>query len=225
MKKVFFILCVILLFYYKPANAQVLLDVKGEPIKENSYTEVEGNSFLINDWLSGSINLENNKDVTASLKYDIFANVLLFKKENGEILAVKNKIRGFTLNNTNSEISNISPLVFVNGYPTTGKQTEGSFYQLIADGKVRLLKYYKKSIDERPGTSYTASVTKSFKLLQVYYIFRDGNLTEIQPNKKSILKLFDDHTAQLDTYLKANNVNFKSDKDLQKLFTWYNSLN
>jgi hypothetical protein len=32
------------------------------------------------------------------------------------------------------------------------------------------------------------------------------------------LKLFDDHTAQLDTYLKPINVNFRSDIDLQKLF-------
>jgi hypothetical protein len=208
---------------FKRANAQVVLGMRGEAVNDKAYTEVVGNPYLINEWASGTVNLENNQSAPATLKFDICSNNLLFKGQNGEPLVLKNKINGFTLNNTLAEISNINFLVFVNGYPLTGKQTEATFYQLIADGPVRLLKYYKKNIDEH--REFTSAVTtRTFKFFDSYYIFKKGQFMEFQPNKKSIVKLFDDHAAQLDAYIQANNINFKSDTDLQKLFNWYNSL-
>ncbi len=225
MRKIFFIISFSLMAFYNCANAQVALGMRGEAFNDIAYTEVTGNPYLINDWIAGSVILENNQKAAATLKFDIVANAVLYQGKNGEALELKNKFSSFTLNTTVTDVSNMSPLVFVNGYPATDKQTEGTFYQLIGDGKIRLLKYYKKTIDERPGTSYTSSTTKSFKLIHDYYVFKDNQLTEIQPNKKALTKLFDDHAAQLDAYLKTSNINFKNDTDLQKLFAWYNSLN
>ena len=200
-----------------------ITNIKGEAIKDNVYVEVEGNPYLFNDWVNGTVVLMSNQGIPAPLKLDICTNKLLFQNKEGETLELKSKITSFTLDNPSTDISDLKPLVFVNGYPATAKQTENSYYQLVGDGKTRLLKFYRKSIDEQ--RAYTsATVVKSFKYFQVYYIFKNNQLIEVQPNKKSIMKVLDDRPVQLEAYLKDHSVNFKSDADLQRLFIWYNSL-
>jgi hypothetical protein len=231
MKNIFLIMCFIMLSIYNKANAQdkasgtLALGMRGEPLQETPDKEVQGNPYLEDTWSNGSVILDGNQKAIAKFKFDIYSNSLLFLGKNGETLELKSKFNSFNLNNADNGVSNITPLIFVKGYPAIAKQTESTFYQLIADGKTGLLKYYKKIIDEQPGTNYTSSTTRRFKLLQVYYILKNNQLTEIQPNKKAIVRLFDDHAQQLDAYLKTNSLSFKSDSDLQKLFIWYNSLN
>jgi hypothetical protein len=206
------------------AHAQSLSDIKGDALKDNVYIEVEGNPYLFNDWVNGTIVLAGNQSIPAPLKFDICTNQVLFQNKAGETLALKSKITSFTLDNTNTENSDLKPMVFVNGYPATAKQTESSYYQLVGDGKTRLLKFYRKSIDEQRAYA-SATTIRSFKYFQVYYVFKNNQLIEVQPNKKSITKVLDEHPAQLEVYLKDHNISLKSDADLQKLFTWYNSLN
>jgi len=224
MKNIVIILSFLLLISLNHANAQVILDSKGEPYTTVSYTEVIGDPYLVNEWRSGFVILENNQKASATLKYDNYDNILLFQGKSGETLQLKGDFKGFTLDNTNNDLSNLNPLVFVNGFPNEGKQTPATLYQLIGDGKVKLLKYYKKNIYEHNEYA-SAIITRTFKSSQAYFVFSNNQLSEIQPNKKAILKLFSDHAAQSESYLKENNINFKSDADLQKLFKWYNSLN
>jgi len=216
-----------MMFFYQHVAAQVAIDIKGQTQSFNDVThsEVEGHPYLIKDWVSGKVILENKKSIAANLKFDVYGNRVLFQDKNGRALELQSKFTSFTLNNTGSEISNISPLVFVNGYPPTGvNQTDSSLYQLIADGKIKLLKYYKKEITEH--VEDTSSVVRaSYKLFRTYYIFKNNQLKQIQLNKKSFVKSLGDHSEQLETYFKTNTVDFGSDIDLQKLFTWYNSLN
>ena len=222
MKNIFFIVCVPLLLFHSHASAQAALEVKGQPFNDIAHTEVEGHPFLENDWLNGSVLLDN-RNVAAKLKFNVYQNQLLYQDKNGQALELKNKFNRFTLINADSAISNINPIVFVRGYPANNRQTDSSFYQLIADGPVQLLKFYKKTINE-DRDYYSSVVTSSYKVSRMYYVFKNNRLKEIWPNKKTLLKLFEDHGDAMDTYFKNNNVDFRSDLDLQKIFAWYNSL-
>jgi hypothetical protein len=228
MKSIFFIpaACLLVFLFAAHGHAQSLgqYDIKGLAITETSYTEVEGNPYLISDWMNGSVTMTGNKSVPAKLKLDTYKDRLLFLDEKGETLELKNKVLGFTLDIPGGDISDLRPMAFVDFFPATANRTENSWYQLIADGKFKLLKCYRKTIKEdHPYAS--ATVTKTFIPSAIYYTFKDGHLTEIVLSKKSLLKLFDDHPDQAHAYFKTNNVNLKSDTDLQKLFTWYNALN
>jgi hypothetical protein len=222
LKNIVIIMSFLFLAFLNQANAQILLNSKGEPFVP--YTEVIGDPFLVNEWRSGFVFLENNQKAIATLKFDIKANTLLFRGKNGETLQLKGNFKRFSLDNSNNVLSDLDPLVFGNGFPDDGKQTPATFYQLIADGKVKLLKYYKKNVDEH--REYASAVTtKTFRSAQAYFVFSNNQLTEIKPNKKSLLELFNGHSAEIEVYLKDNNINFKSDADLKNFFTWYNSLN
>jgi len=225
MKKAVFYICLLMIIVHKPASAQVSLDIKGQNQSFNEVTrsEVYGYPFLFNDWADGVVILENNKNIPAKLKLDVNTEMVLFQDKNGQALELKNKYNSITLNTADKDISDINPLVFVSGYPETGKQTESSIYQLIGDGKVKLLKYYKKELSEhREDTS--SVITSRYRLVRSYYIFKNNGLRQVLPNKKSFLKALDDHGGQLASYLQTSNVNFDSDIDLKKLMDWYNAL-
>jgi hypothetical protein len=169
------------------------------------------------------VTLKDNKNIVATLKFNVFSNHLLFQGPKGTPFQLRDSAKMFTLNVANGDLSDITPFVFVTGYPPYGQRKKDSWYQLIADGKVTLLKYYRKTIKEE--WQFTSStVTKEFMSFKYYYIFKDSHLMEVQPNKKSILKALTGHEEEVKNYLKANHISFDSDTDLQTFFTWYNSL-
>jgi hypothetical protein len=200
-----------------------LVDIKGGPVEEKKYVDVVGDQYLHTDWQNGAIMLESNQIVTAPLKFDAYNNILLFKDKDDKELQPKNALKGFIINISDKEISDMVPLMFVKGFPPTGKQNEDTFYQMIADGKVKLLKLHRKKIQEQ-STFTSGVVTKTFKLYQSYFIVKDNQLIAVDPGKKSLSRALPDHSVDIDAYFKNHSINFSSDNDLRTFFVWYNTL-
>lgn len=208
---------------YGTVNAQYLVDIQGKPYTEISYTEVEGDPYLVSDWVNGVVYLPGDKKFDIALKYDSYGGRLLYRSKTGEMMEFETKVTGFTINSFDTEISDVSPLMFSNGYPAAGKQTAASFYQLVGDGKVKLLKYYKKLIQDEKAFN-SATTKRSFFADKYYYVFANNQMIPVNANKKSILKALPAHASEMETYLKTTGINFKSDADLAKLFAYYDSL-
>jgi hypothetical protein len=117
----------------------------------------------------------------------------------------------------------INHMVFANGFPPVDTQTIAAFYQVLADGKIKLLKYSKKVIEERQTYGATAT-EKSYRKMQSYYIFKDGKMVKVRADKKSLLAALPDHSAQLESYIKDNNVNLKDDMAIAQVIVYYNTL-
>ena len=205
-------------------KAQFLYDKLGKPAYEIPYNDINGNPYLVNSWGDGSVVLPDGKQATADFKLDIYSNHLLFKGKNGEILEVTDPLKEVRINAGDKEISDITPVVFINNLPAIDKQTTASWYQLIGDGKVKLLKYYGKKVMESQTVNFDPK-KKSFVAFHEYYILQNDAMTRVGANKKAITKALNNHVPEIDAWLKTNNINFKSDTDLQKFFVWYNSLN
>ena len=47
---------------------------------------------------------------------------------------------------------------------------------------------------------------------------------KMQRNKRKILKFFNDKTERVEKFASENNLSFKNDSDLTKIFNYYNSL-
>jgi hypothetical protein len=205
-------------------EAQYLKDPTGKQYMLQSYTEVEGNPFFINNWVPGSVILTSSQTYTTPLKYDLVGDELLFRnKLDSSAMSFVDPVQSFSLNEPSIEESDLTPLVFSSGYPAIDKQTPASFYQVIADGKTKLLKHYKKIIRVDKAFN-SATAVKTFFLIEEYYLFVNNQITKIKPNQKAILVALADKTDQLQKYLKSNTINYKSDAALAKLFSYYNSL-
>lgn len=206
------------------AQVKFLNDVQGKPYMEQSYTAEEGSPYLIPNWAEGKVDLVNGKTTVVPIKYDLIRDELLFHgKSDSAAFAFVDQVKGFSFTSTAIEESNILMPVFNSGYPAVEDQTQASFYQLIADGKVKLLKHYKKIIRTEKAFN-SATSTRSFVLSSTYYVFIDNQITRIKPGQKTILAALSDKANQLKSYMQNNKIDYKNDAALAKLFGYYNSL-
>ncbi|WP_091149421.1 hypothetical protein [Mucilaginibacter pineti] len=220
----FFFTCMVLGGFTATAQVKFSNDIEGKPYMEKSDTEIEGNPYLIPDWVIGSVVLGNGKTGTLKLRYNIAKDELSFENpKDTSSLNFIDVVKSFTLNPFKIDESNLLPLVFDSGFPAIDNQTTATYYQVIGGGKVKLLKHYKKKIEISKAFN-SATSTQTFVLADSYYLLINGQMSKIKPTQKTIAAAFKDKEPQLQTYLKTNSIDYKSDADLAKLFGYYNSL-
>ncbi|WP_345952523.1 hypothetical protein [Mucilaginibacter sp. PAMB04168] len=204
------------------AHSQVLADVFGNPVKPNSYVEVEGSPYYFKEgWHPAVITLSDKsviKDV--DLKFDIVEDKLYFKAQNGETMSFTKPVREFTFN-VGKDVT--SPAHFKNGYNGIPDFSFDAYFEVLAEGKAQLLKKVFKKVAENKMYG-SATITKTFVENVRYYIVTSTATIQIKNDKKSVLLALPDKKDLLEAYIKENNLNLKKDTDLTKLITYYNSI-
>ena len=193
-------------------NGTVLTNVEGTNVKETD-PDVQGTPYLFDDWMPGSaISETGNTYANMKLKYDIRFNQVIFLSNDDKPLIFSQPLNSFVINN----------MRFTKGFTPVDLQTSSTFYQVLADGKVKLLKYFRKVVEERQA--YGAPTEKKYRQSQYYYIARDNQMISVKPDKKTILAALPGHGDQLEAYIKDHHINFKDDASSAQLVTYYNTL-
>jgi hypothetical protein len=219
-----YFLIVFLLVSGFSAKAQYLSDYSGRPYFLKTYSEIQGSPLLSDSWVTGTVTFAGGKTATAILNYNLYGDELLFKNpKDSAVLAFVDPVKSFSLKDAAIEGSDITDPSFSSGFPADDDQTTKTFYQVVGDGKIKLLKCYKKRVVESKDFS-SQITTKSFLDASAYYLFIDNKMAKVKPNQKVIIAAMNDKAAQVQDYIKKNSVNFKSDVALAKLFGYYNSL-
>jgi len=208
------------------AEAQFMKDRDGKPIMSKEYTDVEGTPYLNSNWGWGSVKLANGnilKDV--ELKYDLKEDAVYFKdSKSGEPMAFAGPVDEFTLTYTDADDDKKYTRRYKKGFKDVSRTTPASYFEVLSEGTATLLKRLSKDIIITQEFN-SASKTKVFKEnSKNYYIVKDGKAILVKNDKKSILAVLSDKLPQLETYLKSNKVDFKSDAELGKFVNYYNSL-
>ncbi len=209
----------ILLASFGFANAQYLQDIQGRLIMEITYTDIKGSPFMFGDWVLGTVMLGNGDTYSnVPLKYNIFDEKLYFKNpKNAELLEFVQPVKSFKF------IELKGSGIFSKGFPTIDKFNTETFYDVLFDGKVKLLnKKYKTLLEVKPYNSATAE--KSFVDQNEYYLFKDSKIKRIKNSKKDFLEIFSDKSNQVDDFIKKEKIDFKNNDDLVKVFSYYDSL-
>ena len=106
-----------------------LEDSNGKIILSNNYTDVDGSPYFPKDWIEGSITLKTGKSIAYNaLRYNIITGNLEFNYI-GKPYDVTNSMNEFVLGS----------MKFRNGFPSTEKQKTETYYQILYDGKQKLL--------------------------------------------------------------------------------------
>ncbi len=217
MKKILFvilILCKVLSVNAQGINASgnFLQDVNGKPVLSNNSVEIEGNPYFPEEWAAGSIKLKNGANVNYNaLRLNTATGALEFLR-NDQPFVVTNAFDEFTIFN----------VTFRKGFPSVDSQTNNTFYEVLYDGKVKLL-CYKNSVmyEEKPYNS--ATKTKKFLHNTYYYILKaDGTMAKAKKDKKAILAILNDKSAQIEEYLKKEKI--KEWSDVANTLAYYENL-
>lgn len=202
----------ILLATISIAKAQFYQDVKGTAIKENS-SDIEGSPYLIDAWADGSVTIEKGTYSNLKLKYDLKDDAVIFSGKDNSPMGFAETVKSFSLNGRN----------FASGFPAAGLLLKTSFYEVLSNGNVKLLKHYTKRVQETK-TYGSAAVNREYSLSESYFILKDGKMISVKADKKALFEVLGDKASQLDVYTKSNKVNFKNDAALGKLVDYYNTL-
>ncbi len=195
-------------------NGQLLN--KKETVGKNIY----GSPYLHKDWRLGSIKLFSGDSISHyPLKLDLSMNEIEIKFE-GEV-----KVLPISLIKDLYLMNNIGENELLRNAKVYNAQENGLFL-VIYDGNTSMFKKIFLSIKEpNYDPAYGIGNTNRTYIKKVqYFIVQNGKLKKIDFRKKKILKVFKDKLEAVKKYATENNLSFKNESDLAKIFEYYNSL-
>ncbi|MGF1924465.1 MAG: hypothetical protein ACQUHE_09835, partial [Bacteroidia bacterium] len=112
---------------------------------------------------------------------------------------------------------------FRSGFAATKMTSEKSFFEVLADGKVKLLKKNHKIISE--SKEYSGAVKKSVSDGIKYYLVNGEQApVVVKLDLKSITAILPNWETQVSAYTKEYKLNLKNQEDAAKLVVYLNSL-
>jgi len=198
----------------------LLKSVGGEPFSSARFVRVvDGSPYFTDQWLKGSVFVEESEYRNVLLRLNIFETTLEFKDVKGEVMVCTQPVKKVALRDSASGSSyNFVHSAFL---PTSSEFKNCWLLELVA-GNVSLYKLAKKQINEvRPYGSATAEqhITTNYS----YFILQNNNFTRIR-KIGDIFEILSNKKNELQEYIKVNKLSSKEESDFVKLISYYNSL-
>ena len=208
----------ILSFAQNEDQRSPLIDKVTGNIYASQYVDVQGSQFLYDNWLNGMMELKNGVVFNnLQLKFDNYSNKFIANKgdKGYEITSDIHKVWIYP------EISDT--LFFENGFQINSKINAGKFLQVLAEGKITLLKFANKEL-ETYNEYGNANILKRFRETPEYYIYKNGQYETVKLSKKDLEDKLSDKWPAVSAYLSKSGVSGKDEKGWAKAFQYYNAL-
>lgn len=193
-------------------------DITGRPFSEKNLSEIQGSPFLLPDWQWGAVKFKNGKFAKdLQLRYNVFKNVLYFQR-NEAMLEFVQPVQEFILGYIKEGDS--VALVFRNGYPGIEKNNGDTYYEVLADGTMQLLKQYQKNLlTYKP---YNQAEKQEFSDKERLFLLRNGSMQPIKKDKESILSALPTHAEKIRQWCEQHKSKLKTEKEIAGLIAFLN---
>ncbi len=208
------ILLIVLIISSNKTNAQFITDINGRPFVEIKYTDIEGSPYLNDNWSVGFAKAKHNNKTyeLKRVRYDIYKDELEYDVA-GSYFRLSDQITEFSCGDG----------TFRNGFTNAEPLTIRSFYQILYDGKIKLLKRIAAQIATEKLYG-SASETKRFLKEEALFIQKNGILTRIKKDKKTILEILSDKQPQIEAFIKEQKLKPTREEDIVKIIEKYDGL-
>lgn len=199
-----------------------LSDVNGNPVMMKKGVTGEAAHFYSTNYQPANLYISGNeKPVTGhKFKLDLQENKLYYQDEaSGTELELTSPVKMVEFLIDPAKGPNI---FFERGFPAIDKLTMDNYYQVLVGGKANLLLDTK--FEEISYKEYnSATTTKRIDKLNSYYGFFNNSIRRLL-KPEDVLLLLSDKTKELSELIKKENLKIKKQADLEKIFTYYNTL-
>ncbi|MFC3561227.1 hypothetical protein [Pedobacter jamesrossensis] len=207
-RKLFLISALCLFIHEVDAQYVFIPDQNGRPLTDARYENLTGSPYFVDEWTNAEVKLaDNNVIKPTEVRYDMVEDKLLFKQDN-KVYEFSPKVAAFTLM---TKIGNRTFLLKDDG------NSESGYYELLSNGKVKLLKKNKKVILETKGYN-SANLEKTVDENKKYYVLYNGVEKEVKLNKNSFLNALPEFKDQINKY----NSKLSKEEDFIKLTSAFN---
>jgi hypothetical protein len=198
-----------------PISPLFLEDITGKPFTVTKMADIEGSPYLFEDWNPGTVKFSNGKfsnDVT--LKFDVYNNRLFFFRFNVQF-EFASPVSEFTIMYPTSGTDSQS-VHFRNGYPEIGRNNHETYYEVLADGNIQLLKHRIKSIES--FTEYNKGQVKKIMDKDQLYLFVPGKkFIALGKDKDAIIEALPEHAEEIKKITESRKLKLKTEKGLTEL--------
>ena len=135
------------------ASAQYQSYVDGSPVTIIKKVDVEGSEMLYETWLPATVkNSRGQQYKSVMIKYNLLEDVPYFLGKADEAMSFSVPLVEFVIRKENGQQQK-----FKSGFPPVDKFTNLTFYEVLVDGNVKLLKKVSKKIME--SRAYNSATT------------------------------------------------------------------
>ena len=182
----------------------------------NKPKDIIGNIYVFENW-NNSCNIKIGDKV-----YKLKNINLNMKSDQFEAKVGKDSM--FAFNTSNIDYIIIKNRKFKSFYVPEKEKNRN--FELIYDSvDIKLLKEYEVGIKYNdPDPLMVKKNVDNYFTTITYYIRKGEEIKQIKLKKKDILNLFDRKASVVDKFVKENKLSYKKEKDLNKIFIYYNSL-
>lgn len=206
------------------ANAQVSSDIfitdnKGTPIKAGAYSEIVGSAYFPEEFVKGIGFLKSGTKTDAiSMRINCLTNEIHYMNSDdkewifprGQFVRVEMR-------------KGLDTWIVVSGLPKVDNLTESTLFFVVYEGKISLLTYRWKRINET--TEFNSGVVKKkFETIEDQYLYDGTKMVKVTKDSNQLLELFQSKKDQVAQFVKANKLKLKRKDDLIKLLEYYNSI-
>jgi hypothetical protein len=201
---------------------QCTLGQTGNNLTETSTEDISGNPYLFKDWCNGTVRFSSGRVMNQfKLKFDVLKNQLLLQF-NGSAFAAESKVDEFVIY---PKSKSKDSLVFRKGFPATEKTSENTFYQVLFQDKVLLLRLFFRNVVEEQKLVVTSNrFNRHMEEAEHYYLLQNNNLTLLPVNKTDLAATFPDKKDQLAEFISSQQLKMRSPEDFVTVVRKYNEL-
>lgn len=193
-------------------------NIGASSIVRNPPRPIEGTVYLFDNW--------NNKTsiytTTREKPYELNSNINFNTKLNAFESKIDSKTI-FTFNFTNIDKIVVNNRVFKNIY----SPVDGGYriFEVIAESKdFEIYKDYSIDIREGNPNPLLARTNDKYIMRDSYYVKKGKSFKTLKLKKSDILKAAGSKSSIVEQYAKDNNLNFKDERDVQRIVNYYMSL-
>lgn len=188
-----------------------------------TYGGIKGNAFYADAWNKGYVLLGNNSiSDSISLNFNIYTNEIYFLRDSQVlVLNVSEPLEGFGIYSEDGDSSLTAK--FRCGYPSVENNTSKTFYRVLVQNKISLLKQYNRSIMER--TDPTGVPEKIFTGSETYFVYNaaENKIIAINKNKNSIVTALPAYTQKIESVILEKKLKLKKEEELITLISEINN--
>lgn len=196
-----------------PTSSLFIDDISGKPFLEKKDDAIKGSPLLLGQWHPGTVIFRNGQQAKdLQLLFNVNKNVIYFKRAE-VMLEFVQPIKQFTLRVAYNKDS--VTLVFRNGYVDFEKNNADTYYEVLVDGSIQLLKQYTKTLlTYKP---YNQPEQQEYSDKVKYFVFRDNKFFLIKRDKEFLIRTFPDLADKIRSWCEANNSHAKTEPQLVAL--------
>lgn len=181
------------------------------------YQGIEGEIYIGSDWPRGFVMLRNGNSIDSyQLRYSIYEDQMQFISGNDTLAFASPQ-----------EINTISfgGRTFLYESFQCENTIRKGYFELIEPGKNRLLLKRVVTAEINPDATGLTKEERKYYIEECYFICKPGQpATKLACNRKSVLTTLNEHSEEIEEYLKVTGNKVKTPEDLKKLVAFYNSL-